>query len=230
MIAALMMPKHWKRLEVQSSMEFLLASILFVLGSIGELQQQLPVKSLFMAGSIMFLLGGSTQLWQTIRAWQRCQNHILVSFSLGLIGVVTAKAGTLFFNVDSISTWLNLNLLAEAKQLLGRDAYLAGSILLLISGIAHYAEIGHGRLLFVERHHLAWWGCTSFLVGSLLYCLSALHGFAITKIWTFNFYTERDSIVLCLSASIAFILMSLLSLAECSENEVENNNLTANSE
>ena len=96
MIAALMMPKHWKRLEVQSSMEFLLASILFVLGSIGELQQQLPVKSLFMAGSIMFLLGGSTQLWQTIRAWQRCQNHILVSFSLGLIGVVTAKAGTLF--------------------------------------------------------------------------------------------------------------------------------------
>ena len=226
MIAALMMPKHWNRLEVQSSVEFLLASILFVIGSIGELQQQLPVKSLFMAGSMMFLLGGSTQLWQTIRAWQRCQNHILVSFSLGLIGVVTAKAGTLFFNVDSISTWLSLNLLAEARQLLGRDAYLAGSILLLISGIAHYAEIGHGRLLFVERHHLAWWGCTSFLIGSLLYCLSALHGFAITKIWTFNSYTERDSIVLCLSASIAFILMSLLSLAECSENEVKNNNLT----
>ena len=97
MIAALMMPKHWNRLEVESSVEFLLASILFVIGSISELQQQLPVKSLPMAGSIIFLLGGSTQLWQTIRAWQRCQNHILVSFSLGLIGVVTAKAGKLFF-------------------------------------------------------------------------------------------------------------------------------------
>ena len=227
MIAALMMPKYWNRLEVQSSVEFLLASILFVIGSIGELQQQLPFKGLFMAGSIMFLLGGLTQLWQTIRAWLRYQNHILVNFSLGLIGVVTAKAGTICFNVDSTSTWLNLNLLAEAKLLLGRDAYLAGSILLLISGIAHYAEIGHGRLLFFERHHLAWWGCTSFLVGSLLYCLSALHGFAITKIWIFNFYSERDSIILCLSASIAFTLMSLLSLAECSENDVKNNNLAA---
>jgi len=174
----------------------------------------------------MFLLGGLTQLWQTIRAWKRSQNFIVVNFSLGLIGVFAAKAGTIFFNVDSFSTWLNLNLVAEAKQLLGRDAYLAGSLLFLISGIAHYAEIGHGRLLFVERHHLGWWGCTSFLLGSLLYCLSALHGFEIAKAWSFNFYTERDSIVLCLSASIAFILMSLLSLAECNENEVKNNNLT----
>ena len=97
MIAALMMPKYWNRLEVQSSVEFLLASILFVIGSIGELQQQLPFKALFMAGSIMFLLGGLTQLWQTIRAWLRYQNHILVNFNLGLIGVVTAKAGTVFF-------------------------------------------------------------------------------------------------------------------------------------
>ena len=224
MIVALMMPKHWKRLELQSSIEFLLGSVLLALGSIGELQQQFSFKSLFMAGSIMFLLGGLTQLWQTIRAWKRCQNHIVVNFSLGLIGVIAAKAGTIFFNVDSFSTWLNLNLVAETKQLLGRDAYLAASILFLISGIAHYAEIGHGRLLFVERHHLGWWACISFLLGSLLYCLSALHGFEIAKAWSFNFYTERDSIVLCLSASIVFILMSLCSLAECSENEVENRN------
>lgn len=159
--------------------------------------------------------------------WKRRQNHIVVNLSLGLIGVFAAKAGTIFFNVDSFSTWLNLNLAAEAKQLLSRDAYLAGSILFFISGIAHYAEIGHGMLLFVERHHLGWWGCMSFLVGSLLYCFSALHGFGIAKIWTFNIYTERNSIVLCLSASIVFIFMSLLSLAECSENEVKNNNLSA---
>ena len=224
MIAALMMPKQWKRLEVQSSVEFLLGSVLFVLGSIGELQQQFSFKSFFMTGSVMFLLGGLTQLWQTIRAWKRSQNFIVVNFSLGLIGVFAAKAGTIFFNVDSFSTWLNLNLVAEAKQLLGRDAYLAGSLLFLISGIAHYAEIGHGRLLFVERHHLGWWGCTSFLLGSLLYCLSALHGFEIAKAWSFNFYTERDSIILCLSASIVFILMSICSLAECSENEVSDRN------
>ena len=230
MIVALMVPKHWKRLELQSSVEFLLGSVLLALGSISELQQQFSFKSLFMAGSVMFLLGGLTQIWQTIRAWKRYQNHINVNLSLGLIGVFAAKAGTLFFNVDSISTWLNLNLVAEAKQLLGRDAYLAASILFLISGIAHYAEIGHGRLLFVERHHLGWWACISFLLGSLLYCLSALYGFEITKAWSFNFYTERDSIVLCLSASIVFVLMSLLSIAECSENEVKNNNLTVEGE
>ena len=36
MIAALIRPKHWERLEVQSSVELLLGSVLFLLGSIGE--------------------------------------------------------------------------------------------------------------------------------------------------------------------------------------------------
>ena len=224
MVRALLIPKHWHRLEVQSSLFFLLGSILFAIGSISELQRQPLFKILFMIGSIMFLIGGLTQLWQTVRAWQRNKNHILISFSLALIGVIAAKAGTLFFNTDSISSWLNLNLLSETKQLLEPNAYLIGSLLFLVSGIAHYAEIGHGRLLFIERHHIAWWACSSFLLGSLLYCFSALHGVETVVIWSIDFFNERNSILLCLSASLIFVFMSLCSLAECSENEIKNRN------
>ena len=221
MMRALIMPKHWMNLEVQSSIEFLLGSILFTLGSIDELHSQSLFKTFFMIGSILFLIGGATQLWQAIRAWRRHKNYILVSFSLAMIGLVAAKAGTLFFNADSLSSWLNLNMSSETKQILEPDAYLVGSILFLISGIAHYAEIGHGRLLFIETHHLGWWSCTSFLLGSLLYCLSALHGFETVVVGTINLTSEKNSILLCLSASSIFILMSLCSLAECSENEIK---------
>ena len=78
MVRALLIPKHWQRLEVQSSLFFLLGSILFAIGSISELQRQPIFKILFMIGSIMFLIRGLTQLWQTVRAWQRNKNHILI--------------------------------------------------------------------------------------------------------------------------------------------------------
>ena len=217
---ALMMPKHWNRLEVQSSMAFLLGSILFVAGSVTELQNQLIFKTLFMVGSVMFLIGSLTQLWQTIRAWRRNKKYILISFSLALIGVIGAKIGTLFFNADSISNWLNLSLAPGTQKLLGPDAYMAGSFMFLISGIAHYAEIGHGRLLFIEKHHLGWWACFSFLIGSTLYCLSALRGYDTAINLPLDLSSERNSILLCLIASAIFIFMSLCSLAECSENEI----------
>ncbi|WP_206749818.1 hypothetical protein [Synechococcus sp. UW179A] len=220
MIRALILPKHWNKLEVQSSMAFLLGSILFVAGSITEVQNQWIFKTLFMVGSVMFLVGSLTQLWQTVRAWRRQRKYIHVSFSLALIGVIGAKAGTLFFNTDSISDWLNLNLAPRTQELLGPDAYMAGSILFLISGLAHYAEISHGRLLFFEKYHLGWWACVSFLIGSVLYCLSALHGYDTGVDLPLGLSSERNSILLCLTASAIFIFMSLCSLAECSENEM----------
>ncbi|WP_186538074.1 hypothetical protein [Synechococcus sp. BIOS-E4-1] len=219
MAKALMLPKKWNRLEVQSSMAFLLGSILFVTGSITQLQNQWIFKTLFMLGSVLFLTGSLTQLWQTFRAWRRQKKYILISLSLALVGVIGAKAGTLFFNADSISDWLNLNLATRTRKLLGPDAYMAGSFMFLISGIAHYAEIGHGRLVFVEKNHLGWWVCFSFLVGSALYCLSALHGYDTAINLPFGLSSEKNSILLCLIASAIFIFMSLCSLAECSENE-----------
>ena len=221
MVRALIVPKHWNRLEVQSSMAFLIGSILFVAGSFTELQNQSLFKTLFMVGSVMFLMGSLTQLWQTVRAWRRQKKYILVSFSLALIGVIGAKAGTLFFNADSISNWLNLNLPQRTELLLGPDAYMAGSFMFLVSGIAHYAEIGHGRLIFIEKDHIGWWACVSFLIGSALYCLSALHGYDTALNLPFNLSSERNSILLCLTASAIFVFMSLCSLAECSENEIK---------
>ncbi|WP_156487740.1 MULTISPECIES: hypothetical protein [unclassified Synechococcus] len=71
MARALMLPKKWNKLEVQSSIAFLLGSILFVAGSITELHNQWIFKTLFMLGSVLFLTGSLTQLWQTFRAWRR---------------------------------------------------------------------------------------------------------------------------------------------------------------
>lgn len=220
MARALVLPKHWNRLEVQSSVAFLIGSILFAAGSIAQLQHEEVFKTLFLIGSLMFLIGSIIQLWQTINAWQRNKQYILVSLTLALVGVIGAKAGTLFFNADSISDWLNLSLSPGTKQLLGPDAYMAGSLLFFISGVAHYAEISHGRFLFIEQHHLGWWACFSFLIGSALYCLSAVHGYDNAINLPFDITSESISILLCFLASSVFVFMSLCSLAECSENEI----------
>ena len=223
MLQALIIRKNWKKLEVQSSMAFLIGSILFAIGSFDELQNQLIFKTFFMTGSVMFLIGGSIQLWQTIRAYRRHHNIVLISFNLALVGVISAKAGTLFFNTDSISSWLNLNVSSHAKQLLEPDAYMAGATLFLVSGIAHYVELSHGRLFFIEKNHLAWWSCISQLLGSALYCCSALHGIKTLNIWPISLISEKQSIMLCLIASIVFAFMSLCLLAECSENDIQSN-------
>ena len=222
MRTALFLQKNWQKLEAQTSLTFLLGSLLLVMGSIAELQNLDLFKITFVLGSAMFFIGALIQFWQSARAWYRNKKAIVISFSLGLTAAFSAKLGTIFYNLNSISDWLDLDTGVYLEQLFGPEFFFAGSFLFLISGIAHYAEIGHGRTLFIEKNHLAWWSCVSHIFGALLFCLSALYGLQPIYGWPINMISKVDSSTLCLAGSLLFVFMSLCLLAECSENEVVN--------
>ena len=220
MVDALWAKKNLEKLEVKTATAFLVGSCLFTAGSLIYLGGGSAYTLIFMLGSITFLIGGYYQIWQTMKASIHFKKSALTFFGLAFLGTASAKLGTIFYNVDSISDWINPDIAAQTKQLLESDAYLAGSILFLFSGIIQYAEISHGRIFFVEKNHLAWWCCAAFVSGASLYCASAIHNFDHAKRLGGILTSPTDGMIACLVASILFVFMSLCLLAECSEDDI----------
>ena len=219
-INALWAKKNLDKLEVKTAIAFLVGSCLFTAGSLIYLSGGSTYTIIFMLGSITFLIGGYYQIWQTMQASIHFKKNALTFFGLAFLGTASAKLGTILYNVDSISDWINPDVAAQTKRLLESDAYLTGSVLFLFSGIIQYAEISHGRILFVEKNHLAWWCCVAFISGASLYCVSAIHNFDHAKRLGGVLTSPTDGMIACLIASILFVFMSLCLLAECSEDDI----------
>ena len=119
---------------------------------------------------------------------------------------LTQSLGTVLFNVETLSAWLGPGLDASAQFWLELLPNLLGSILFLISAAYAFLEIGHGRLVSIEPGHLGWWiavvnglGCVWFMQSALTPPVDADAAIRATLI-----------------GAVAFTVVGLLSLAECS--------------
>ena len=96
---------------------------------------------------------------------------------------------------------------------------LLGSILFLISAADGLLEVGHGHLLVFESQHLGWWIAMVNALGCLWFLQSALVALpnALPQQTVFNAVMANQTTLL---GSLAFAIVGILCLAECSEDEV----------
>ena len=206
-LKSIIAPKRWNRLDVQIALWFFVGSILFIIGSVNSIEHRPFTSSEFLAGSLSFTIAGALQI---IQAWSNLSNiftSFALLFSASIISSISAKVGSLLYNLESIFNWTDPNAKGMALILLCKSPYTIGSFLFFISGLASYVEIAHGRLFFAELRHIGWWVVIFSVIGSFLYILSSL----------FLIANSNLAVWLCLFASIIFALMSILLFAECDQ-------------
>ena len=206
-LQSIIAPKKWSRLDVQIALWFFVGSMLFIIGSVNSIEHRPFTSSEFLAGSLSFTIAGALQI---IQAWTNLSNiftSFAILFSASIISSISAKVGSLLYNLESIFNWTDPNAKGMALILLCQSPYTIGSCLFFISGLASYAEIAHGRLFFIELQHIGWWVVIFSITGSLLYILSSL----------FLIANSNLAVWLCLFASIIFAFMSILLFAECDQ-------------
>lgn len=222
MLGALMRVKQLERLDVRTALAFIAGPLLFALGAGLSLRPGAApslTAGLLAIGSVLFTAGGWWQLQQAQQvlrqlpadasAWQWC----------GWRCALTQSLGTVLFNINTFfcwgwphpsdATWLGLAVLPN----------LLGSILFLISAADGLLEVGHGRLLVFEPQHLGWWIAMVNALGCLWFLQSALVALpnALPQQTVFNAVMANQTTLL---GSLAFAIVGILCLAECSEDEV----------
>lgn len=206
-LQSIIAPKQWCRIDVQIALWFCVGSILFIIGSVNSIEHRLFTSSEFLAGSLSFTIAGALQI---IQAWSNLSNiftSLALLFSASIISIISAKIGSLLYNLESIFNWTDPNAKGMVLILLCKSPYTIGSFLFFISGMASYVEIAHGRLFFIELRHIGWWVVVFSIIGSFLYILSSLFLVANSDL----------AVWLCLFASIIFAFMSILLFAECDQ-------------
>ena len=221
-LRALLMPKHWKRLETKTALAFILGPLLFALGSWLQLHtSQSPslALGLLAVGSVFFTAGGWWQLQQARIGDQALPKDGPRREWCGLRCALTQSIGTVLFNIETFFSWSQLQPNAELWLVLGILANVIGSILFLISAVYGLQEVGHGKLLVYEPDHLGWWISIVNALGCVWFMQSAIAGLPT------NFPLEQVldspmSMRTTLLGSMAFAIVGILSLAECSEDEI----------
>ncbi|EAQ68024.1 hypothetical protein [Synechococcus sp. RS9909] len=109
----------------------------------------------------------------------------------------------------SSPVWLSLEVLPN----------LIGCILFVTSAAYAVMEVGHGRLLVFEPRHLAWWITVVSGSGCVLFLLAALAGLPrhYPQQMVLNGGMADGATVV---GAFAFVLAGLLTMAECSEDDV----------
>ncbi|RZO11892.1 MAG: hypothetical protein EVB08_08800 [Synechococcus sp. MED-G135] len=222
MVQALVHGKQLNRLEVRTALAFIAGPLLFALGAGLPLAHQGNASlaaGLLAIGSVLFTAGGWWQVEQALlavpslpddtKAWQWCGLRCSLSQSLG----------TVLFNINTFFLWGWPQPQEQSWLLLAVLPNLLGSILFLVSAADGLLEVGHGRLLVFEPKHLGWWIAMVNTLGCLWFMQSALASLpnALPKLTSFNNQMALQTTVL---GSLAFAIVGILSLAECSEDEV----------
>ena len=222
MLRALVRDKPLKRLDVRTALAFIAGPLLFALGAGLSLRPSGATSftaGLLAIGSVLFTAGGGWQLQQAQQAVRNLPEDASPWQWCGWRCALTQSLGTVLFNLNTFfcwgwphpsdATWLGLAVLPN----------LLGSILFLISAADGLMEVGHGRLLVFEPQHLGWWIAMVNALGCLWFMQSALA--ALPDAWpqqkVFNAGMANQTTLL---GSLAFAIVGILCLAECSEDEV----------
>ena len=222
MLRALLSPKELKRLETLTALAFIIGPLLFALGSWLQLHSsQSPALALGLLaiGSVFFTAGGWWQLQQARigdrmlpkdgPSWEWC----------GLRCALTQSIGTVLFNIETFFSWNQQQPSAEHWLVLGILPNVMGSILFLISAAYGLQEVGHGKLLVFEPNHLGWWIAIVNALGCVWFMQSAIAGLP-TSLSLEQVFNSTMSMRTTLLGSLAFAIVGVLSLAECSEDEI----------
>ena len=222
MLRALLRPKHLKRLETRTAIAFIVGPLLFALGSWLQLHtSQSPslALGLLAVGSVFFTAGGWWQLKQARIGDQALPKDGPQWEWCGLRCALTQSVGTVLFNVETFFSWNQQQPNAELWLSLGILPNVIGSILFLISAAYGLQEVGHGRLLVFEPDHLGWWVSIVNALGCLWFMQSAIAGLP-TNVPLEQVLDNTMSMRTTLLGSLAFAIVGILSLAECSEDEI----------
>ncbi len=222
MLRALLRPKHLERLETRTAMAFIVGPLLFAFGSWLQLHNsQSPslALGLLAVGSVFFTAGGWWQLQQA-----RIGDQVLPKDGpqwewCGLRCALTQSIGTILFNINTFFSWNQQQPNADLWLWLGILPNVIGSILFLISAVYGLQEVGHGRLLVFEPDHLGWWISIVNALGCLWFMQSAIAGLP-TNVPLEQVLDSAMSMRTTLLGSLAFAIVGILSLAECSEDEI----------
>ena len=222
MLLALCHPKQLNQLEVRTALAFIVGPILFAIGSLWSITDPdaAALSSATLAlGSVFFTAGGWWQLRQAklatrilpadMQDWQWC----------GLRCALTQSMGTILFNINTFFLWGWPQSNENSWLLLAVLPNLLGSILFLVSAADCLIEVGHGKLLVYEPSHLGWWIAMVNALGCLWFMQSALAALPnhLPELSVFNAGMATQTTFL---GSLCFAIVGILSLAECSEDEV----------
>ena len=220
-IRSLFSVKRIKRLEVSTAIAFIVGPFLFALGSFVSLvsTNNLNASSALLAiGSIFFTAGGFWQLQQARIATKKLPKNTKSWKWCGFRCAATQSAGTILFNVNTFFLWAYPHSSEYSWLILAIFPNFVGSVLFLISAMEGLLEVGHGKLLVYEPMHLGWWiaivnglGCLWFMQSAVAALPVSFHSLSVINI--------EMSIRTTLMGSIAFLVVGILSLAECSEDE-----------
>ena len=224
MLMVLCHPKQINRLEVRTAIAFIIGPFLFAIGSLWSITDPNAValsSATLALGSVFFTAGGWWQLRQAklaiqilpadMQAWQWC----------GLRCALTQSMGTVLFNINTFFLWGWPQSNENSWLLLAVLPNLLGSILFLVSSADGLIEVGHGKLLVYEPRHLGWWIAMVNALGCLWFMQSALAALPndLPELSVFNPVMATRTTLL---GSLCFAIVGILSLAECSEDEVSN--------
>lgn len=221
-LRALLRPKRVERLETQTALAFIVGPLLFALGSWVQLhtnQEPRLALGLLAIGSVFFTAGGWWQLQQA-RIGDRMLPRDGPSWEwCGLRCTLTQSIGTVLFNIETFFSWSLQHPNTELWLWLGILPNVLGSILFLISAAYGLQEVGHGRLLVFEPDHLGWWISIVNALGCVWFMQSAIAGLP-TNLPLEQVFDSTMSMRTTLLGSLAFAIVGILSLAECSEDEI----------
>ena len=125
----------------------------------------------------------------------------------------------MLFNIETFFSWSQQQPNPDLWLLLGILPNVIGSILFLISAAYGMQEVGHGRLLVFEPDHLGWWISIVNALGCVWFMQSAIAGWP-TSVPLEQVLDSTMSMRTTLLGSLAFAIVGILSLAECSEDEI----------
>ncbi len=213
---ALIYSKDIHRLEVQTSLAFIIGPILFAIGSILQLKNSGSAASMLAIGSIFFTAGGLLQLKQAIQSANKALDIKDRWNWCGIWCALTQSIGTILFNIDTFSAWFLPTINNAPWLALEVVPNFIGSIFFIISAIYGLLEIGHGRLLVINPKHIGWWISIVNAMGCLWFMQAAIASLPL-NLTAATILDPQISIRATLLGSIAFTTVGILSLAECSE-------------
>ena len=222
MLQALCHPKQLNQLEVRTALAFIVGPVLFAIGCLWSLTDPGAVElsaAALALGSVFFTAGGWWQLRQAQLAVQKLPSDMQNWQWCGLRCAMTQSMGTILFNINTFFLWGWPQANAESWLLLAVLPNLLGSILFLISAADGLIEIGHGKLLVYEPNHLGWWIAIVNALGCLWFMQSALAALPndLPELSVFNPVMATRTTLL---GSLCFAVVGVLSLAECSEDNI----------
>ncbi len=220
MVQALLRGKDVHRLEVRTAVAFIIGPLLFVIGSVLLMSKLGSGAALLAIGSVFFTAGGWFQLEQALLVTRGLLNRKQRWGWCGIWCALTQSIGTVLFNIETFSTWGLPALNGTPWLMLEVAPNILGSVLFVISAIFGLLEVGHGRLFVIQPHHLGWWVAVVNALGCLWFMQAAIAAIPV-DLSIAAVLDPQVAIRATLLGALAFTAVGVLSLAECSEDEVK---------